>query len=324
MSIQNRPLRAASKLARSLHTSASFRSSRNASLCRINAANMHCSQDLSHVLSVHSNLISHGLVNVHLGFSDDKSQYLQQLILQLHKRHGHGLPIDHSSSRGWFWDVRPTPEEQVQINSSAKSETPSPSPRARSETMMSFPWHTDCSYEASPPRFFGLHVLQPDRCGGGVLSVLAVENLVKSLSPSSKEILSKPYFRIAVPPEFVKNKDERHITGSLLHEVSSGAVSGANPWLRFREDVVSPLSPEAATALADFKDILHGPQIQEKVLHLTPEDLPQGSVILIDNRRWLHARNEVKDPGRHLRRVRWDAIPFTADGGVETVAGGAG
>lgn len=31
---------------------------------------------------------------------------------------------------------------------------------------------------------------------------------------------------------------------------------------------------------------------------------------MMDNERWLHARNEVKDPNRHLRRVRWDAREF--------------
>jgi alpha-ketoglutarate-dependent taurine dioxygenase len=49
--------------------------------------------------------------------------------------------------------------------------------------MFRFEWHTDCSYEEQPPRFFTLQVLQPDRYGGGTLSVLNVDRLLTLLSP---------------------------------------------------------------------------------------------------------------------------------------------
>ena len=124
-------------------------------------------------------------------------------------------------------------------------------------------------------------------------------------------MLSRPEFRINVPPEFVKRQDERHIVGSLLSYSDDGrdeAALGAE--IRFREDIVVPLTKAAEVAFAEFKSILGGPEAVQRAVHLKPEMLPRGSILFLNNRTWLHARNEVKDPDRHLRRVRWDARSF--------------
>lgn len=236
-------------------------------------------------------------MKVELGFEDNDSRYLQQLILNLHQHHNHGLPITHSASRGWFWDVRPLPEQQ-------QSTTAKP---ARSETAQNFPWHTDCSYEHNPPRFFALQVLQPDRRGGGTLSILNVSSLARLLSPFARRALTRPDYHITVPAEFIKS-DERHITAGLLgEEPGSGAFE-----FRFREEILTPLTDDARSALQELGKVLQSPAATAATIHLTPEVLPRGSIVLINNRRWLHARNEVRDPNRHLRRVRWDAQPFGA------------
>lgn len=297
----------------------------------IEAPALSSSNETTHVRSIQSRLAENGIVKIRLGFSDDKSEYLEKLIRNLHKHHGHGLPIDHSASRGWFWDVRPS-------SSTTKPEAPSSpsSHQARSETMEEFPWHTDCSYEKLPPRFFALHVLQHDRYNGGTTSVLQVDKVVKYLSSPTLATLSRPEFAIKVPPEFIKKSDERQIVGSLLDigDVKIGATSAR---LRFREDIILPLTGAAEWALREFKNVLHGSEIKAEIVQLTPERLPKGSVVLIDNRRWLHARkyefpitqlvaptgftnngnSEVNDPERHLRRVRWDATPFTAMSGLK-------
>ncbi|KAB8261623.1 hypothetical protein BDV32DRAFT_32609 [Aspergillus pseudonomiae] len=261
------------------------------------ASDLSCATRSSHVTDVSNALRKSGILKVSLQFKDDASKYLQNLILGLHKHHGHGLPITHSASRGWFWDIRPN---------STTFQTPSH--QARSETMQEFPWHTDCSYEEAPPKYFALQVLREDRCGGGTLSVMNVGRLSSMLSPSTCAALLRPEFRIDVPPEFVKSDASRHIIGSLM----AADLSGAPSMLRFREDIMTPLSMDAAAALAELKECLLGLEVQTETLHLTPDCLPRGSVVLMDNRRWLHARNEVMDPERHLRRVRWDASPFPA------------
>jgi alpha-ketoglutarate-dependent taurine dioxygenase len=259
------------------------------------ASDISCSKQPRHVREVSKHLSKKGILKISLQFKDDTSQYLQNLILNLHKHHGHGLPITHSASQGWFWDIRP------------KSKAfQTPDHQARSETMKEFPWHTDCSYEEAPPRFFALQVIQEDRCGGGTLSMMNVEKFSSLLSPSTHATLLKPEFRIDVPPEFVKNDTKRYITGGLLASDGSGSPS----MVRFREDITTPLTADATAALADFKQCLLDPRAEAGTLHLTPDCLPQGSIVLMDNTRWLHARNEVKDPERHLRRVRWDVRPF--------------
>ncbi|OQE30313.1 hypothetical protein PENFLA_c003G06793 [Penicillium flavigenum] len=250
-----------------------------------------------HIRAVHHHLQSQGILKISLGFSDERSQYLENLVMGLRAYHGHGPPITHSASRGWFWDVRPGKNTCLPQND-----------RARSETMQEFPWHTDCSYEDSPPRYFALQVLRPDRCGGGTLSVLKVDQLTRFLSSSAKAALCEPEFQIKIPPEFIKQPNERHIMGSILgiNEQDQSTI------MRFREDIVTPMSNRATSALEALKRVLEDSELSSKAtLHLKAADLPERSIILLDNRRWLHARNSVKDPSRHLRRVRWNAVPFS-------------
>ncbi|KAE8154620.1 Clavaminate synthase-like protein [Aspergillus avenaceus] len=238
----------------------------------------------------------HGILKISLGFPDPRSRYLEELIVSLHRQHRHGLPITHSAARGWFWDVRPN-DTVFQAQSH----------QARSETMREFPWHTDSSYERSPPRYFALHVIQPDRYGGGTLSVMNVERLSQLLSPDIQTTLLAPEFGITVPLEFIKEPDQRYIVGNLL------AVNAHDQSLlvRFREDIVTPLSARAAVAFDELKAALHHLEtLSDSTLHLTATDLPERSIILLDNYRWLHARNRIRDPARHLRRVRWNATPF--------------
>ncbi|KKO98516.1 hypothetical protein THAR02_09379 [Trichoderma harzianum] len=263
----------------------------------LDAPDLSCAQEPGHVRSVCEKLRQRGILKVSLGFADRKSRYLEQLLRSLHQNHGHQLPIAHSATRGWFWDVLPSSTSFQTANC-----------QARSETMEDFPWHTDCSYEDPPPRYFALQVLQPDRCGGGTLSVMNVERLSELLSSAARESLARPEFLIRTPPEFIKHPDHQHIVGSILMADGEGRLT----MMRFREDLLTPLNERASAALKELKQALQGTEARShSTLHLTAQALPERSIILIDNRRWLHARNHVKDPERHLRRVRWDAVPFT-------------
>ena len=266
------------------------------------------SQHIQHVRDVHNHLKDHGILKISLSFPDDKSQYLESLIVNLSKNHCHGLPITHSASRGWFWDVRPS-ETTFQTENH----------QARSETMEEFPWHTDCSYEDAPPRFFALHVLHPDRYGGGTLSVMKIDRLSQFLSPATKAALLEPEYQITIPPEFIKQPNKRHIVGSLM--AIDTQDENHSLMMRYRDEIVTPLSPRAAAALKELKGALKNMEaLSQSTLHLTAADLPERSIILLDNYRWLHARNGIKDPARHLRRVRWNVVPF-ANGVASQPAG---
>lgn len=247
-----------------------------------------------HVGSAFQHLQQHGILKINLGFSDPGSQYLENLVLSLHEYHGHHLPITHSASRGWFWDVRPS------INTPSQTQH-----QARSETMEEFTWHTDCSYEDSPPQYFALHVLQHDRCGGGTLSVMNVQKLSELLSSEARTSLMRQEYGIKIPAEFIKEPEKREIVGSVLT-----ARHDRQPLImRFRRDLITPLTERASRALQELDTHITGVNTQS-ILHLSSLDLPAGSIILMDNGRWLHARSIIKDPTRHLRRVRWDPVPF--------------
>lgn len=175
--------------------------------------------------------------------------------------------------------------------------------------MDEFPWHTDCSYENPPLRYFALHVLQPDRYGGGTLSVMNVQRLSELLSPATKASLARPEYLIRTPPEFEKSPRQQHIVGSIL----MADAEDQTHMMRFREDILTPLSDRASAALNELKHAVQSAEVRSRsALHLTPKALPARSIILIDNRRWLHARNHINDPERHLRRVRWEAVPFAS------------
>ncbi|EHK46106.1 hypothetical protein TRIATDRAFT_292284 [Trichoderma atroviride IMI 206040] len=251
-----------------------------------------------HVRSVHENLQKHGILKIGLKFPDPDSEYLKQLVVGLHQHHGHQLPISHSASRGWFWDVRPNSTVFQTANH-----------QARSETMEEFPWHTDCSYEDLPPRYFALHVLQEDQFGGGTLSAMNTQRLSLSLSPATRESLMRREYSITIPPEFIKDPRKQNIIGSLMAADEQGQLN----MLRFRRDLVTALTERAAKALHELEAAVQDANAQfQSTVHLTAKDFPAGTIILMDNRRWLHARHSIKDPNRHLRRVRWDAIPFDA------------
>ncbi|KAF3941499.1 hypothetical protein ABW19_dt0200513 [Dactylella cylindrospora] len=251
----------------------------------------------SHVCEVQQSLEENGLALVRLNFEDPSSDYLVSLVKDgLHPMHGHGLPVDHSQKKGWLWDVKPI---------HGKVHT-SHDPLARSETMNVFPWHTDCSFEANPPRHFALHVLHADRYGGGALSVVRTSDIIQELSEQAISRLSKAEFIFKVPDEFDKGVSH-HLVGALLD------MSNGEPKLRYRRDIITPITNEAGLALEELDNLLEGcctssGRCFKKVLKA--EDLPDGMVIVIDNAKWLHARNQVNDPDRHLRRVRWNAQPF--------------
>lgn len=198
----------------------------------------------------------------------------------------------HSSTRGVFWDVKP-------IKSIAHT-----SSLARSETTKEFPWHTDCCYASEPPRFFALHVLQADRYGGGTLSILQLCKVLKRLSPETIEVLRSSEYQIDVPSEFFSG------TSSIKGSILSADRMDARHRIRFRADILQPLTQQAEKALLELNQVLAEARNDQACLHLDPSLIPNGTIVLMDNGIWLHARNEVKDPERHLRRIRWDSREF--------------
>lgn len=134
------------------------------------------------------------------------------------------------------------------------------------------------------------------------------------LTPDVRQSLTRPEFQITVPPEFAKGVDS--IVGNLV--IQSVEDRQERPMMRFRyrADIVQPLSNKAEEALRELNAVLAPPpggagsDIDNIKMDLTSQILPDNSIVLMDNARWMHARNEVKDKRRHLRRIRWGRREF--------------
>ncbi|KAM3524061.1 hypothetical protein NHJ13051_004774 [Beauveria bassiana] len=110
-----------------------------------------------------------------------------------------------------------------------------------------------------------LQVLQPDRFGGGTLSVMSVERLVEEHLGGGRcgatlATLMKPdAYRIAIPTEFVKGQ-QRGSGGDTRRWIRGGLIMADNrgrpTLIRFRENIITPLSDEAAAALQELKAAL--------------------------------------------------------------------
>lgn len=109
--------------------------------------------------------------------------------------------------------------------------------------MGEFAWHTDAAFEEDPTRFFGFHVMHPDKKGGGVFRILWVEDLTRLLSPEAVDVLSSHDFDLKVPAEFFKGKNT--VKGKLL---DVDAATG-RAYVRFRKDI--PHDPPLADANAN-------------------------------------------------------------------------
>lgn len=131
------------------------------------------------------------------------------------------------------------------------------------------------------------------------------------------ETLSRPEFRITVPPEF--SKGIHSIDGSVVNQ----AEEPNDLRIRFRSEIIQPLSSRAEQALQGLNRVLapgSEAKIEDIKISLTPQDLPSNTIVLMDNSRWLHARTEVMDPKRHLRRIRWGRREFEVGHSGNTTA----
>jgi hypothetical protein len=77
--------------------------------------------------------------------------------------------------------------------------------------------------------------------------------------------------------------------------------------MRYRRDVIEPMNEEAQAALDMVEEVLAEVD-GGKVLGvniLGRDVMTEDAVVVVDNARFLHARSEINDPRRWLRRVRW-------------------
>ena len=151
-----------------------------------------------------------------------------------------------------------------------------PDGQARSQRMDEFSLHTDASFEDPPPRYVGLLVIRRDALGGGQSQWVSTAEVLERVSGACKVRLREKRF-LAVPAEFCKGSSG--IWGPLLCGLDL---------MRYRGEIAD--DGEFASALEGRREV---------------SDLAEGTLLLLDNWRFLHGRTPVLDPSRHLLRVRF-------------------
>jgi alpha-ketoglutarate-dependent taurine dioxygenase len=155
-------------------------------------------------------------------------------------------------------------------------------------TMEPLPLHTDGAFEEPPPRYLAQYVVREDRFGGGETLLVEVAAILRRLSAETLNVLRSTRFRFCAPAEYDKGvpfRDAPILFGEGL--------------MRYRRKIIDEeLCPEATWALDELDAAIRAVEPQRLWLR-------SGAILLLDNARFLHARTEVRDPERHLLRMRF-------------------
>ena len=214
-----------------------------------------------------------GLLLIKLDYDDNDGSTMEDIVNQLGKAH------THNASGLALWDIK--------SGGSNGNES-----LARSHKLSEFVLHTDCSYETKIPDFFGLYVVQHDELGGGKNLLVDCLTLINHLSKSSLKILQTEKVKIIVPAEFKKDVD-------YIYET----IIDADFNVRYRKEILdlTDVSGEMMVALDEFERLSNSPVINRAV------EIKKNTILLLDNKRYLHARTTIKDNKRHLKRIRFFA-----------------
>ncbi|CAF3718455.1 unnamed protein product [Rotaria sp. Silwood1] len=247
-----------------------------------NANNFKYATDL--LPTIETKLINDGYVRIQFSANDlpnDNDHHhqikkIESFFVDFIKKLGGECLTHNAEENSFVWHVRPLP---------TISDTQYP--LARSHTDEEFPFHTDCSYESNPPEYIALFVLEQDQLGGGQFEIIQVSDIVHNLSEKSKTILLTENFKIAVPKEFRKVNDIDHIYGPILLDHNE---------IRYRPDIVLNDKSNAFNEL-------------ESIINKVPRyslKFEKYTMVLLNNRKYLHARTKILDFRRHLLRIRFN------------------
>ncbi|KZT23789.1 Clavaminate synthase-like protein [Neolentinus lepideus HHB14362 ss-1] len=234
-------------------------------------------------------LYEHGVAKIQCEFGgnmEEKSELLLEIVNAL------GKADSHSATEGALWDIKNKPEGVISQGTGQKA-------IAISHTLDEFSWHIDGSFEEKPTRFFAFHIIHPDKQGGGVFRLLPVADIVNSLPDDITEILATKDFNIKVPPEFFKGAHT--LRKPLLERPANGPAL-----IRYRKGVCSADEHDvvAQKAIRVLENLL---QAEDTGFAVPAEHFKEDTLLLLDNRRFLHSRTSIRDPNRWLRRVRFHA-----------------
>ncbi|MGZ5201866.1 MAG: TauD/TfdA family dioxygenase [Telluria sp.] len=165
--------------------------------------------------------------------------------------------------------------------------------------------HTEAPVYDPPPRYLALHCHRQARCGGGQTLLADGFALYQSLGADLQRWAAQntlEFSSSAVPG----------ISGQRLHrarllEEKDGSSVFRFSYNQFHYGDVNPSESDmASSSFARYAGTPLGDIAQraERFFYenVIPVLIPEGSILVWDNHRMLHARSEYQDPVRHLTR----------------------
>lgn len=217
-------------------------------------------------------LDKHGIIVISIKYQDDNAKALVKVVSsiggELHSHNDQGITL---------WDVKPRKRQGNEH-------------LARSHQFTEFVPHTDCSYEEVIPEFIALYAIHQDELGGGKNLIFDAHQIVDHLSKKSLELLQREKLKIKIPPEFKKQNE-------FIYET----IIDKRYNIRYRRAIIEEetLSVEIKNALDELDSICDSPDVARSF------ELRNQQLLLLNNRRYLHARTKIKDVNRHLVRARF-------------------
>lgn len=175
--------------------------------------------------------------------------------------------------------------------------------RLYSQSANELPAHTEASGWQPPPAFLALYCHRQARCGGGHTDLLTVESLLQELDSEEAATMTDEPMLFPWP---LRGSG----TGAIL-SVMLGTTPDGERLFRFNANVLTSnaYDPVIGTRLpADQLPLgergrMLAQRVQDIFLRRRVRFLiPDGGLLIWDNRRTLHARSAFEDRQRHLTR----------------------
>jgi alpha-ketoglutarate-dependent taurine dioxygenase len=176
-----------------------------------------------------------------------------------------------------FQDVYPTPQNADKLSSESSS------------ILLDF--HTEIAFHPHMPEYLLLYGLRqdPDKRARTIFS--SVRRFFHLLPPGVRDALFSDLFRTGVDYSF-GNVDELRGAGPLVSVLFGDRL---DPFLRYDLDLMVGETPEAEYALQVVRGLVN--EVQRDVI------IEPGSLLILDNRRCVHARSDFK--AYYDGRDRW-------------------
>ena len=249
-----------------------------------------CCYAITHQETIHYNLFlealnKYGICILSLNYRDNSATF-KQIIKNLGTLHSH------KEKDSFLWNIKVLRLEK------------STQPLARSHKDREFHFHTDCSYEENVPDYFALYVLHADQKSGGKNLIVVIKSVIGALSKESLKTLQSDPVTIKVPQEFYKGIAS--IQACIIDE---------NNNIRYRREIIDSnhLTSKQVKAIGELERLVYSPEFCRGLI------LSDDQILILSNKKHLHARTHIKDPERHLQRIRFfKASPTIASTPSET------